>query len=106
MRMVNSVEREMMQSEWENWLLDETNRCDQVRAVLRAWNSTSSEPSSSSSSGKPDLRLGGEATQKLLQEKDTKKRAALSSWHEDYCGSCRQDREALAAEWESLSLSL
>jgi hypothetical protein len=104
MRMVNSVEREMIQSEWENWLLDETNRCDQVRAVLRAWNSTSSETASPSK--KMDVRLGGEATQKLLQEKDVKKRAALRSWHEDYCGSCRQDRDALVVDRESLSLTL
>ncbi|EEY20612.1 conserved hypothetical protein [Verticillium alfalfae VaMs.102] len=34
MRVVNSIEREMVQSEWENWLADETTRCDQLRTVL------------------------------------------------------------------------
>ncbi|KAI9873977.1 MAG: SNF1-interacting protein, partial [Pleopsidium flavum] len=29
MRVVNSVEQEMLRAEWENWLLDETNRCKQ-----------------------------------------------------------------------------
>ncbi|KAI0128635.1 PH domain-containing protein [Xylariales sp. AK1849] len=103
MRMVNSVEREMIQSEWENWLLDETNRCDQVGAVLRIWNSTST-----STAVKPDVSapvgLEGEAAQKVLQEKDTKKREALRSWHQEYCGSCRQDKAALIMERESLNL--
>ena len=34
MRVVNSIEREMVQSEWENWLTDETMRCDQLKMVL------------------------------------------------------------------------
>ncbi|KAM7209235.1 hypothetical protein V8F20_000573 [Naviculisporaceae sp. PSN 640] len=34
MRVVNGIEREMMQSEWENWLLDENARCEQARSRL------------------------------------------------------------------------
>ncbi|KAJ8122138.1 hypothetical protein ONZ43_g1590 [Nemania bipapillata] len=35
MRLVNSVEAEMLRSEWENWLMDENLRCEQVGTALR-----------------------------------------------------------------------
>ncbi|KAI0115080.1 hypothetical protein F4814DRAFT_418212 [Daldinia grandis] len=104
MRTVNSVEREMMYAEWENWLLDENYRCEQVEIVLAAWND-------SADGGK----LKGEMAQKVLQhsnigdtkdkDKDDAKRKNLRRWHEEYCGSCRVDREALLQERESLSLA-
>ncbi|CAK7233876.1 SNF1-interacting protein [Sporothrix curviconia] len=78
MRVVNNVEREMVQSEWENWLADETQRCDQVGTMLAE---------------------RGENKQKN-DEKETQRRAMLARWHESYCGSCRADQLALdAQEW-------
>ncbi|OTB08046.1 hypothetical protein M426DRAFT_317559 [Hypoxylon sp. CI-4A] len=99
MRMVNSVEREMLHAEWENWLLDENHRCGQVEVVLAAWNSSA------------DSGLKGEILrqQKVLgggdKEKDETKRKNLQLWHDEYCGSCKHDRESLLQERESLSLS-
>ncbi|KAI1460736.1 hypothetical protein F4805DRAFT_374009 [Annulohypoxylon moriforme] len=66
MRTVNSVEREVVRAEWENWLLDENHRCEQVEA----------------------------------------KRRNLQAWHEEYCGSCKADREALIQERERESLAV
>ncbi|KAK9779195.1 putative PH domain-containing protein [Seiridium cardinale] len=100
MRMVNSVEREMIQGEWENWLLDENLRCEQVGGVLRLWNSTST-------GGKAERGSAGlesEAAQKLLKEKDDRKKEALKSWYQDYCGSCRQDKDELIRFREGLSI--
>ncbi|KAF2665034.1 transcription factor SipA3 [Microthyrium microscopicum] len=34
LRMVGSVEREMLQAEWENWVMSESNRCRQVETLL------------------------------------------------------------------------
>ncbi|KAL7626274.1 SNF1-interacting protein [Parahypoxylon ruwenzoriense] len=102
MRMVNSVEREMLHAEWENWLLDENYRCEQVEAVLEAWNSSS--PPGSGARG--DVPRDSGLRQQILQNggKDDVKRKNLQLWHEEYCGSCKADREALLRERENLSL--
>ncbi|KAI6090430.1 hypothetical protein F4821DRAFT_229326 [Hypoxylon rubiginosum] len=113
MRMVNAVEKEMLHAEWENWLLDENHRCEQVQVVLGAWNETSSTT--------PDVLRGSEGVQKVLgvvgdKEKDgkgkgdkdkdsAKRRENLQLWYEEYCGSCKADRETLMLERESLSLA-
>lgn len=94
MRMVNSVERDMLQSEWENWLLDENNRCGQVGAVLRAWDSPSDNKKGNKAAAK------GEAAHKAFREKDSKKRESLRMWYEDYCGSCRREADALMEQRE------
>ncbi|KAI2630956.1 hypothetical protein GGR54DRAFT_584919 [Hypoxylon sp. NC1633] len=107
MRVVNSVEREMMHAEWENWLLDENRRCEQVGGVLAAWNS------SESGAGAQGLGERGEGKGKEeekgkgkgKEERDEAKYRSLKSWHEEYCGSCRDDRETLLHERESLSVS-
>jgi len=72
MRIVNGIEREMLQSEWENWLVDENGRCEQVKGmVLSEGNGTSSA--------------------KEKQEK-------LRKWYDGYCGSCEADQRALMKE--------
>ncbi|KAI1378257.1 hypothetical protein F4677DRAFT_412693 [Hypoxylon crocopeplum] len=105
MRMVNRVEREMIHAEWENWLLDENRRCEQVGGVLAAWNSTSSSGSDAGSKA----HLAKEA-QKVLhsddKDQDEAKRKKLQTWHDEYCGSCSHDREELLRERESLSVSV
>ncbi|KUI65579.1 hypothetical protein VM1G_00159 [Cytospora mali] len=71
MRVVNSIEKEMIQSEWENWLSDENLRCEQVKMML-------SEKSSA---------------QKVMRPIDEKRVEALRQWHIDYCGSCKVERD-------------
>lgn len=100
MRMVNSVEQEMIQGEWENWLLDENSRCEQVGGVLKSWNSTAT----GGKSEKPPRSLDNEAAQKLLKEEDDKKKEALKSWYKDYCGSCMKDKYELIREREALTI--
>ena len=36
MRVVNSIEKEMMQAEWETWIQEETSKCEQMRHMLDA----------------------------------------------------------------------
>lgn len=103
MRVVNRVEREALQAEWENWLLDENHRCEQVGTVLEAWNDSSSD-SSGTKGDDSDV-------QKVLQSntgdksKDDARRESLKLWHEEYCGSCRVDREDLLKERENMRVS-
>ncbi|OAA68246.1 transcription factor [Niveomyces insectorum RCEF 264] len=101
MRVVNSIEREMVQSEWENWLADETQRCDQVNTLLVA----KKRSASSSSGGGGGGKNGDAALQKELDTLDEKRTARLADWYEDYCGSCRADRQALETlEWHKSML--
>jgi hypothetical protein len=34
LRVVNRIEKEVVEAEYENWLLDETNKCDRVGAMI------------------------------------------------------------------------
>ncbi|KAI1335482.1 PH domain-containing protein [Xylariaceae sp. FL0016] len=98
MRLVNSVEAEMLHAEWENWLMDETGRCEQIGIVLRAWNETSG--------GARPAEVRDEMAQKVIREigakgeKDEKRREGLRLWHEEYCGSCRDDVTVLMRQRE------
>ncbi|KAI1405832.1 hypothetical protein F4819DRAFT_442974 [Hypoxylon fuscum] len=103
MRVINTIERETLHAEWENWLLDENHRCEQVEAMLAVWND--------SSLSSPEIKAN-EAAQKVLQggggggdKDDAKRRENLQLWHEQYCGSCKTDREDLLRERESMALA-
>ncbi|KAF4824016.1 putative PH domain-containing protein [Colletotrichum tropicale] len=89
MRIVNSIEREMVQSEWENWLADENVRCDKLKTVLEADKSTKTKRS---------------GDQKVMAPKiDEGKRETLREWYDTYCGSCKLDHAALMSERNSLA---
>lgn len=88
MRMVNSVEKEMLQAEWENWLLDENSRCRQVEWMLR-------ENRTSIRNGRDTQ---GPDSQKVLTDHHTEnydRLDELREWHADYCGSCKLEQDKL-----------
>ncbi|GAB0131936.1 hypothetical protein EsDP_00000389 [Epichloe bromicola] len=85
MRVVNSIEREMLQSEWENWLINEKSLCDELQTVLQ--------------DGKGDnMSKDRSSAQKALGSLSGNRRKALEEWRDVYCGSCRQDFEAVIKE--------
>lgn len=89
MRVVNSVEREMMQSEWENWLMNEKMLCDDLGAVLKR------------SGGKGSSLLSGDKAtmaQKVMSTLSPDRRKALEEWKEKHCGSCQQDYASVMSE--------
>lgn len=90
MRVVNSIEREMVQSEWENWLADETQRCGQLKMLLQEEGGES--------------KAKGASQQKVLGGEENQRRQKLQAWHESYCGSCQLDQKALAATRDSAGL--
>ncbi|CAK7240626.1 MAG: SNF1-interacting protein [Sporothrix thermara] len=107
MRVVNSVEREMVQSEWENWLADETQRCDQVGAMLADRNArrertfdkttTTTTTTTTTATTATDIERSED---KKKEQKEMQRLTLLSHWYEDYCGSCRSEQSALhAQEW-------
>ena len=101
MRMLNGVEAEMVQSEWENWLSDENARCEQVRSMLLY-----EAPDPSKGSGKMSARdkANAQQAQQMLGGKFQGSRQKLQAWHEEYCGSCGRDQHALLQRSHSLVL--
>ncbi|CAG8973278.1 hypothetical protein HYALB_00000040 [Hymenoscyphus albidus] len=88
MRVVNSIEREMMNAEWENWLLDENARCKQVQTILQ-------ENRARPTKGK---NLKRDSTQQVLSAKERERSEKLEDmreWHHEYCGSCKSEQELM-----------
>lgn len=81
MRVVNSVEREMLQSEWENWLDNENSLCDNLEEMLR--------DDGGRSNGKDNA--SDESSQKPMDSISPERKRHLEAWRDDYCGSCRRD---------------
>ncbi|KAK0621352.1 PH domain-containing protein [Bombardia bombarda] len=92
MRVVNGIETEMLQSEWENWLADEGARCEQARTMLHLGEGEGQAQGQAQSvlKGDVDDGEGGESEKK-------RRRDALQGWYEEYCGSCESDQRALVA---------
>lgn len=85
MRVVNGIEREMLQSEWENWLMNEKSFCDELESFLHE--------------GAKDKRNRDKhAPQEVLDSFSGKRRQALKDWRDDYCGSCKRDFESTIKE--------
>ena len=72
MRVVNNVEKEVVRSEWENFLANENMRCEEMRAVLD--------------------REDGE------DQPGRERKEQAKGWIEGYCGSCEGDMAGLNAE--------
>jgi hypothetical protein len=87
MRIVNSVESQMVLSEWENWLADENARCDQAGLLL----GDSKDKAADKKTSTAQQRLGGkDASDKNLE--------GLREWYREYCGSCRADQSLVEAD--------
>jgi hypothetical protein len=71
MRVVNSVEREVVRAEWEGWVTAESRRCRELGRVLE------------------DERAGN-GSMKGFAEKEEVER-----WYEEYCESCQREFEGL-----------
>jgi hypothetical protein len=73
---VNSIEKEVLQSEWERWLDHETARCQQVAALL--------EEGSADAKADPEGIFAD-------RKKD------VQWWYEEYCLSCEEEQERLGS---------
>ncbi|KAK3313485.1 hypothetical protein B0H66DRAFT_503003 [Apodospora peruviana] len=91
MRVVNGIEREVMQSEWENWLSDENARCEQARSMLLMLSPGQDDDQGQDTLQKP---LGSRGDGEEEREEQEKKEA-LRTWYKEYCGSCEADRREL-----------
>ncbi|KAL4810730.1 hypothetical protein BDV18DRAFT_1222 [Aspergillus unguis] len=78
LRVVNSIEKEVLQSEWERWLQQEVRRCRQVEDLL----ATDLDNKSETDEGQTVLGLSDDVKQ----------------WYETYCSSCQKEQEQLVTE--------
>lgn len=80
LRVVNSIEKEVVQNEWERWLREELRRCRQVDILLGG----------NVSEGEPDV----EAAQAAQAERIFAENAgSVKQWYDRYCTSCQLEQE-------------
>lgn len=89
LRVVNSIEKEVIQNEWERWLREELRRCRQVEILLGG----------KSAESDPDMQsTRGQAESVFAENTDS-----VKEWYDRYCSSCRLEQEqALKNERENL----
>ncbi|KAL4768901.1 hypothetical protein BDW60DRAFT_114127 [Aspergillus nidulans var. acristatus] len=79
LRVVNSIEKEVLQSEWEHWLQQELRRCRQVEDLLTA---------------DGDDESWTEESQTVLRGLD----GGVRQWYETYCSSCQKEQERFVTD--------
>jgi hypothetical protein len=89
MRVVNSVEREVIQSEWENWLAQEKSLCDDLDVVLTR---DESDKANKNAGGKQKKLKTSTSSEWLSPDR----RKSLEAWRDGHCGSCRSDYRLVA----------
>ncbi|EFX04020.1 transcription factor [Grosmannia clavigera kw1407] len=110
MRVVNSVEREMVQAEWETWLADENMRCDRARLMLEAKRGEVERTEKAEKIGKKGKTGKTGKTKEVASTTaratarpgpaDEKQMVMLTERYERYCGSCHADLSELEqASW-------
>ncbi|PGH08804.1 hypothetical protein AJ80_07761 [Polytolypa hystricis UAMH7299] len=85
LRMVNSIEREVLRSEWERWLRQETHRCHMVGSMLRNAKHDINNDSAA------DNAAGGARGGRLSGNNNED----IERWYNDYCLSCEREQENL-----------
>ena len=86
LRLVNRVEREVLQAEWERWVLQESRKCKALRDVLNDQGGERRNASDGSEDDDNDSRRF---------KKQFAARADLEQWYKDYCQSCQREQEQI-----------
>lgn len=79
MRVVNSIERELLQSEWENWLVNEKSMCDNLAHILH----------------EDDRAKRGQGNKKSAGAISAEKRESIKEFVNTHCESCSSDHQAV-----------
>lgn len=87
LRVINSIEREMVDAAWEGWLEDENMKCKHVKSLMQQNRTASFNSEVSADQG--SQQLSGIRSQDRTQ---------IMSWHGVYCRSCAEEKESLAAK--------
>ncbi|KAJ5551594.1 hypothetical protein N7535_000461 [Penicillium sp. DV-2018c] len=79
LRVVNSIEKEVVEAEWQRWLREEVRRCRQVETLLGGETAQGD-----------DTQLGGTARAERIFAEHADD---IKHWYEEYCSSCRMEEE-------------
>lgn len=77
MRVINNIEREMLQAEWENWLLEETVKCKHL-GVMLSHNTT-----------------GKNNNGRHVLDGESRRLEEARAWQKQYCDSCNKELETV-----------
>jgi hypothetical protein len=69
LRVVNRIEKEVLEAEYENWLVDETNKCEKMGTILAR---------------------DGEVGKEGIKEGEKEKVKVVEEWVKGYCGDCER----------------
>ena len=95
MRVVNSIEKEVVQSEWEAWVRGENRRCLQLGALLKEDKARNQNQNQNQSQSQSQSRSFGDKVLGRIGKVEAGE-ARFKEWFEDYCGSCGREGERLA----------
>lgn len=79
LRVINSIEKEVLESEWEHWVRQEISRCQKIEVLL------------SDNDRVGELNLSLQQSQNAFGDR----REDVLRWYEEYCSSCRKEQETL-----------
>ncbi|KAL8729729.1 MAG: hypothetical protein Q9166_004557 [cf. Caloplaca sp. 2 TL-2023] len=87
LRIVNRIEQEMVQAEWEGWLNGENAKCKQAEMLMHENRDRSfNDEEGNGVSNQQPSRIGHTDAAKMI------------SWHRRYCGSCAKEQQLLIEE--------
>ncbi|KAI9672718.1 MAG: SNF1-interacting protein [Alyxoria varia] len=89
LRLVNRIEEESVRAEYENWLIDENEKCASVGEILRREGRDVGQRKGGKEGGAASDESG------MFQGLDSKEKKQLARWHDEYCGSCKKESEAV-----------
>jgi hypothetical protein len=74
MRVLNSIEKELLQTEWERWVMTENRRCRLLGGLLKESKNN---------------------TNMLMPDTLAARGSDIQKWYDDYCVSCRKEHDKL-----------
>lgn len=117
LRVINSVEKELIGAEWERWLRLENNKC---RAIKRLLDENEKHDASAAPTGKPGGGINGGTSSEVAEDEasvsgaDSSERDArgdgilslamerfthrgddVEKWYQEYCLSCYEEQNRL-----------
>lgn len=90
LRLVNSIERDTMQAEYENWILEENAMCSRVSALFQPSRGDGKEALSEQEGADPSANTG-----RLVKRLGTTQAVKVDQWYASYCASCRSEQAQL-----------
>ena len=81
MRVVNSIEREIVNAHWEDWLLEEDVKCRHLGAML---SQNTTEP-----------LVGKANNRQQFMDGEPNRLKEIRVWQQQYCESCKKELETV-----------